>query len=119
MAENRTELICINCPRGCLLTIEKQGDQLNVSGHYCNNGIAYAEQEITNPVRVLTVLMKPEGTDKPLSVRTDKPVPKDMLKKCASEIYKVHPKLPIKYGEVLISDICGTGANVIATIDME
>ncbi|MBQ7085771.1 MAG: DUF1667 domain-containing protein, partial [Anaerotignum sp.] len=60
------------------------------------------------PERVLTVLMRPEGTDRPLSVKTDKPVPKAMLKECAKTIYATHPKLPVKHGDVLITDLCGT-----------
>ena len=38
-----------------------------------------------------------------------------MLKKCAAEIYRNHPKLPIRSGDILIKDLCGTGADVVAT----
>lgn len=113
------ELICINCPRGCLLRIRQNGDDLDITGNYCAKGLPYARQEITSPERVLTVLMKPEDADRPLSVRTDRPVPKAMLKECARTIYQVHPVLPVKYGDILIEDLCGTGANVIATADMD
>ncbi len=119
MAVNKSQLICINCPRGCLLDIVQDGEDLQVSGNYCSKGIPYAQQEIISPERVLTVLMRPEGSDKPLSVKTDRPVPKAMLKECAKAIYATHPQLPVKYGTVLIENICGTGANVIATADME
>ena len=115
---NVTELICINCPRGCLLKVTPCGDELQVEGNFCGKGVPYAKQEITAPERVLTVLMRPEGTDRPLSVKTDKPVPKAMLKECAKAIYATHPQLPVKHGDVLITDLCGTGANVIATVDM-
>ena len=117
--ENKFELICINCPRGCILTIEQDGENLNIEGNYCSKGLPYAKQEITAPERVLTVLMRPEGASKPLSVRTDKPVPKAMLKQCAKAIYETHPVLPVKYGDVLIENLLGTGANVIATNDMK
>ena len=78
-----------------------------------------AKQEITDPQRVLTILMRPEGADRPLSVKTDRPVPKALLKECAKAVYSTHPKLPVKYGDVLIENLCGTGAKVIATADMK
>ena len=119
MAAKEYELICINCPRGCLLKILQNGEALDITGNYCAKGLPYARQEITAPERVLTVLMKPEGADRPLSVRTDRPVPKAMLKECAKSIYQEHPVLPIRYGDILIENLCGTGANVIATADMD
>ena len=119
MNSNIHELICINCPRGCLLKITQTGDELDISGNFCTKGLPYARQEITAPQRILTVLMKPENAVRPLSVKTDKPVPKSMLKECAAAIYRTHPVLPIKYGDILIENLCGTGANVIATADMD
>ena len=66
MADKNTELICINCPRGCLLQVEQQGveqqgEEIAVTGNFCSKGIPYAKQEITDPQRVLTILMRPEG----------------------------------------------------------
>ena len=115
MADRKNELICISCPRGCLLKVSGQGESLEITGNFCSKGIDYARKEITEPVRVLTVLMRPEGGGRPVSVKTDRPVPKDMLKKCAAEIYRNHPQLPIRSGDVLIKDLCGTGADVVAT----
>lgn len=119
MADKNTELICINCPRGCLLQVEQQGEEITVTGNFCSKGIPYAKQEITDPQRVLTILMRPEGADRPLSVKTDRPMPKALLKECAKAVYSTHPKLPVKYGDVLIENLCGTGAKVIATADMK
>ena len=60
-----------------------------------------------------------EEQSRPLSVKTDRPVPKALLKECAKAVYSTHPKLPVKYGDVLIENLCGTGAKVIATADMK
>lgn len=119
MTQNHTELICINCPRGCGLQVTEHDGDIAVTGNFCNKGIPYAKQEITAPQRVLTVLMRPEGAKRPLSVKTDRPVPKAMLKECAQAVYSAHPKLPVKCGDVLIENLCGTGAKVVATADME
>ena len=43
MADKNTELICINCPRGCLLQVEQQGEEITVTGNFCSKGIPYAK----------------------------------------------------------------------------
>ncbi len=108
-------LVCINCPKGCILTVEKKEDSLSVSGQSCKKGPEYAISELTHPTRILTCLMRPEGSNLPLSVKTDKAVPKELLLACTKAIYQTHPSLPVQAGDVLIKDLLGTGANVIAT----
>ena len=61
--------------------------------------------------------MRPEGAARPVSVRTDRPIPKGLLFEAAEEIYRTHPGLPIQKGDVLIEDLLGTGARVLATRD--
>jgi len=116
-----TELVCIVCPRGCRLTAvqSEAGGEPVISGEGCARGPAWAKQELLNPVRVLTALLFPAGAEKPVSVKTDKPVPKEKLLACAKEISRNHPPLPIRRGDVLIRDLLGTGSNVIATRDAE
>lgn len=116
-AQKAEELICITCPRGCRLTALDTGNGIEISGNFCPRGEAYGRQELTNPVRVLTALMRLQGTDKPVSVKTTSPVPKALLFECAAEIYRTHPEAPVHRGDVLIRNLCGTGSNVIATRD--
>lgn len=120
MENNNLELTCICCPRGCLLQVETEhGLVSHVEGAFCKKGSEYAAQEITNPVRVLTALMRVDGYNRPLSVKTDRPVPKHLLMKCAREIYRTHPSLPVHAGDIVLRNLCNTGANVIATGDTE
>lgn len=111
-------MICISCPRGCELSVCKKDGEWLVSGNACKKGEEYAIAETTAPKRVLTCLMFPEGSKRPVSVRTDGMVPKDMLLECAEEVYRHHPKGSIHAGDVLIEDILDTGCNIIATRDM-
>lgn len=114
--EKRKEsMICINCPKGCRLDAIFTDDEWSISGNDCIRGEEYALQELRDPRRILTALMRPESSDRPVSVKTDRPVPKARLLECAQALYRVHPKLPIKAGDVLIEDLCGTGVKVIAT----
>ena len=48
-------------------------------------------------------------------VKSDKPVPKDMLFDCMKEINSVCVEAPVKIGQVIIENILGTGANIVAT----
>ncbi|MBQ5795758.1 MAG: DUF1667 domain-containing protein, partial [Kiritimatiellae bacterium] len=73
------KLICINCPRGCELEVEKKGEEVVVSGHACPRGETYGTEEMTNPTRMVTGLVKVAGMRKPLSVKTERPVPKSSI----------------------------------------
>ncbi len=104
---------------GCHLTVTlEEGAVQKMEGNSCGRGIAYARQEATNPTRMVTALMRAANREQPLSVKTTAPVPKNLIFCCVNEIYAARPKAPIHLGEVLIENVCGTGANVVATQDM-
>ena len=111
------ELTCINCPMGCRITVTMEGAEvLSVTGNTCKRGEAYAKTEITNPTRSLTSSVKVCGGVLPVvPVKSDKPVPKDMLFDCMKEINSVCVEAPVKIGQVIIENILGTGANIVAT----
>jgi CxxC motif-containing protein len=114
------ELVCINCPMGCRLTVSVKGSEVTgVEGNACKRGVEYAQQEAVCPMRVLTSVMFARDREKPLSVKTDRPVPKALLFRCVDQIFAARPAPPLHCGDVIIADICGTGANVVATQDME
>ena len=116
----KKELTCINCPMGCRLTVTIEEQKVvDVKGNICPKGKQYAQQEVICPMRVVTALMPVEGEDKPLSVRTSKPIPKADIFNCVREIYSKKAKRPIVCGDVLIKDVCGTGADIIATQDIK
>lgn len=104
---------------GCrLLTQIENGEVQSVSGNNCVRGAFYAKQEAVTPERILTCLMRASNRDTPISVKTTKAVPKHLMYQCTEIIYATHPEAPVKSGQVLISDILGTGADVIATRDL-
>ncbi|MDD6347061.1 MAG: DUF1667 domain-containing protein [Lachnospiraceae bacterium] len=114
------ELICINCPMGCRMTVTlENGAVTDVTGNTCPRGRDYAIQEATRPLRVLTGIMKAEGCPQPFSVRSDGQIPKDMIRACAAELKKHHPPLPVQAGDIVIADILGTGVNIIATSHLD
>ena len=110
------ELVCINCPMGCRLTVTMEdGKVQSVKGNICPKGEQYARQEAVEPLRVLTSLMRMEGRQAPLSVKTSQPVPKRLLFDCVHEIFSHRAAAPVHVGDVIIPNVCGTGADIIAT----
>ena len=107
------ELICITCPRGCHLKVD---DDMNVTGNTCPRGKAYAIAELTHPVRTLTSTVKVLSKDNPrLPVKSNNPLPKELIFKAMEEIDKVSVKAPVHIGDIIIKDICGCGVDIVAT----
>ena len=109
------QLTCIICPKGCSIKVEmNEGVITNIEGNTCKRGYDYAYSEVTNPVRTITSTIKLEN-GKMLPVKTDKPIPKELIFRCMEEINKTTAKLPVKIGDILIENILETGSNVVAT----
>ena len=115
------EIICTVCPTGCTIRVEgENGNITNIEGFSCPRGKTYAENEFISPVRILTSTAKVKNAKAPLvAVRSKTPVPKDKLFDCMAEIRRLELTAPVKRGDVLISDICGTGVDIIATGEAE
>lgn len=111
-------LTCIVCPQGCNIKVEiENGKAINVEGNTCKRGYEYTINEVQNPVRTVTSTIKLEnGTVIP--VKTDKPIPKEKIFECMEEINKKTVKGPVKIGDILIKNIVGTDANIIATANL-
>ncbi len=114
------EIICTVCPRGCSITVEgENGVVRSVTGYTCKRGQTFAESEFSHPVRILTTLVKVKGDASLLvPVRTDKPIPREKIFACMAEVKKAEAQRPIRRYDILIRDVCGTGANVVATKDI-
>lgn len=113
----RKELICIGCPFGCFLTVDyEEINLLDVSGNRCMVGQQYAEKEISNPERTLTTTVKVKGGHLPLvSVKTNKPIPKNRLFDVMDLLAKVEIEAPVKIGDFIIQNIFDSSVDVVAT----
>ena len=113
----KKEIICTVCPRGCHIMVEGDGEQvLSAEGYSCKRGLEYANTEYAHPVRILTTTVKIAGVQNDLlPVRSSQPVPKEKLFECMDVIRSVRATLPVKCYDVIVSDICGTGVDIVAT----
>ena len=111
---------CINCPMGCLVEAEiENGEVVSVKGNTCKRGETYARQECVRPMRMVTAALAVEGSATPLSVKTSAPIPKELITGCMKEIGRAKAELPVKAGDTVVENVCGTGVNVIATRSLE
>ena len=113
---NKT-LTCIGCPMGCLIEVEldDEGNFVSSKGWSCNIGKRYAKEEVTAPVRTVTALVNVADRTEPLSVKTASPIPKGSIFECLKEIRKLSMNAPVHIGDIVCSDIAGTGIAVVAT----
>lgn len=111
------EIICVGCPKGCRITIEAENDEVkNISGYSCEEGKSYAREEFKNPTRILPTAVRVSGGKFPLvSVKTEKPIPRNKLLPAMKVIAEVMVEAPVEIGDNIIEDILNTGVNVIAT----
>lgn len=114
-------LICINCPMGCDLTVETEsGEVVSVSGNTCIRGDIYARREATAPLRTVTSSVRVEnGRAKMVPVKTKEEIPKEKIFACMDALRTVTAKAPVRIGDVIVSDIAGTGVDIVATKDVD
>ncbi|MGI5849189.1 MAG: DUF1667 domain-containing protein [Christensenellales bacterium] len=112
-----TKITCIGCPLGCEIAVTTdQGKVTDIKGYSCKKGEDYARIEMTDPRRILTTTMRVNGGRFNLvSVKSNVPIKKELLFLCMKEINKSVAYAPVGIGDVLIADILGTGADIVAT----
>ena len=110
----KRELICIVCPRGCVMTVEGEANNLTVTGNACPRGEQYAIDECTHPTRTVTSIVRVQNrVDTMASVKTEAPIPKEHIFDLLEKIRAVRVDAPIAAGTVVLSDVYGT--NVVLT----
>ena len=114
------QLICVNCPKGCRITVTTQdGKAVEVSGYSCENGKSYALQESICPMRILTSTVKiHHGPLQVLPVMSEKEIPLHLWKEAMEQIRHITAQAPVFIGDTIIDDLCGTGVKLIASRSM-
>lgn len=109
------EIICITCPKGCHLKVDEEHDYA-VTGNSCPRGAQYGKNELLHPVRTVTSTVCVTGAAiSRLPVKTDRPLPKEKMFQCMALLDGVCVHAPVRVGQVILSDVLGTGVNVVAT----
>lgn len=115
------KLTCINCPVGCSLKVEMDGENvICVSGNTCRRGEIYARKEVTNPTRIVTSTVKVvNGTSGTVSVKTKEDIPKEKIFACVQALRGIEVQAPVHIGDVILGNVAGTGVDIVATRNVE
>lgn len=111
-------VVCTVCPLSCEISISVDDSDsiVKVASYRCARGLEYARAEHENPVRTLTTTVRIEGALHPLlPVRTDTPIAKGLLFRVMEETRQIQVQAPVTVGDVIIPNVLGSGANLIAT----
>lgn len=117
---------CTTCPSECALTVEVACDgsgaqrAVGVRGNRCERGRAFAEQEITRPVRILATTVAVRGGDEHLlPVRTARPIPRDLHMRAMDEVRHAIVSAPVRMGDIVVENLLGTGVDLVASMDVD
>lgn len=110
-------LICINCPLGCPLTVTlENGEVVKVEGNTCKRGEIYAKKEVTAPTRTVTSTVRARNGERPVvAVRTRTDIPKEKIFAVMDAINAAEVEAPVGIGDVVIENVCGTGVDIVAS----
>lgn len=111
-------LTCIQCPKGCRLTLglRPDGTVASVSGNDCEKGPPWAIQEVEDPVRTLTTSVRVlRGTEDLVSVRTSGPIPRRLLAEALAVAKELRVEAPVALGRTVAENLAGSGASLVAT----
>ena len=118
MAITKKNLTCIVCPRGCTLTVTLdsalENPVVSVEGQGCKRGMDYATAECTHPTRVLTTTA-PTVDGGVVPCKTDRAIPRELLFEAMKAVNALSAPNLVRIGDILLPDLLGTGANIVAT----
>ncbi|MEE9401482.1 MAG: DUF1667 domain-containing protein [Dehalococcoidia bacterium] len=121
MARENKHFTCVICPIGCEIDVQlEDGNVVSTEGNKCAKSEEFVLQELKEPMRILTTTIRIRGAKwAMLPVRTNEPIPKRLLFKVIEELANIEMQAPVKVSDVIIGDIAGTGANIVATRNMK
>jgi len=121
MNVEKKHFTCVTCPLGCEIDVELQGGNVvSMEGNKCQKGKEFVLQELEEPMRILTTTVPIKGAKwAMLPVRTDKAIPKRLLFKVIEQLADIELQAPVKMYDMILKNIAGTGANIVATRNMK
>jgi CxxC motif-containing protein len=111
------QFTCVVCPTSCVVHAEWNETEVQSTDHaQCKLACEYVRGEIFDPRRTVTSTVVVENGELPLvSVKTDPPVPKATMFDVMKHLAHVVVKAPVNVGDIIVTDVLGTGSNIVAT----
>lgn len=110
------KLICVTCPKGCTLEVSRDGQTVIKVENGCKRGRVYAQQELTDPRRMVASSVRITGGLHPLlPVYTSAPFPKPRIRELLILLRQVEVHAPVKLDDAIIVNALGTGISIRAS----
>ena len=90
---------------------------LKISGNACPRGLAYAKDEVAHPKRTVTSTVRSRSGHL-VAVKTSAAIPKELIFECMDEINSAVAEDDVCVGDVIIKNVLGTGADIVATSEI-
>jgi CxxC motif-containing protein len=117
--EEIIKLICITCPKGCTLEVQRDGDTVLKVDQGCKRGHEYAQRELVDPRRMVSSTVKISGGPHPLlPVYTAEAFPKPRIPELMAALREMKLKAPVIMDQVVLADALGTGIDILASRDI-
>ena len=113
----KREFICIVCPIGCHLKVDfyEEGEVI-VTGNKCPRGETYAREEVLAPKRTVTATCRVAGGGhRRVPVKTDAPLPVELINDLLDELYRLTLTPPLQRGQTVVENFRDSGVNVLTT----
>jgi CxxC motif-containing protein len=116
----KSNLLCITCPKGCSLEITSDGDKIISIKPGCKKGHDYARREMVDPRRMVATTIRVKGGIHPLlPVYTSAPFPIDQIPNLLASLRMIEINAPVKMDEIILKDVFWLGINIVASRDMD
>ena len=110
------KVICVTCPKGCTLEVTRDGNTVVSVVNGCKRGHEYAQQELTDPRRMVATSVRVKGGLHPLlPVYTSAPFPKPRISELLAILRNVEVDAPIKLDDIVLKNILDTGIDIQAS----
>ena len=119
----KRELTCIGCPLGCSITVTlENGEIKDVAGYTCKRAHDVARNEGTYASGILTSSVRLTRSATGAAVvccKTAQDIPKGKIFEIVAALRQVTAHVPVKIGDVLLTNAAGTGVDIVATKNVQ
>lgn len=114
-------IICTTCPNGCEITAEyTDRKDFSIEGNRCSRGYEFTLNECFEPKRMFTASVRlKDAYRKMLPLRSDIPVPKELLIEIAKHIKDIEVNAPVDSRQIIVKNVLGTGADLVSSMRVE
>ncbi len=119
MPTSTEKIICVTCPKGCTLEVNREGETIIEIIGGCKRGHEYVRQELVDPRRKVASTVRIKNAIHPLlPVYTSAAFPKPKIPELLRMLRSVEVSAPVKTDQVILANVLDTGIDILASRTM-